>query len=106
MDPSLVGLARAGRSLRFQWSDQLVAELAIRDLRIECPCAHCVSEVTGKRLLDPVTVPDDLELQDMQPVGRYAYRCLYSDGHDSGIYPLELLRTLCEEESQGRRARQ
>jgi ATP-binding protein involved in chromosome partitioning len=106
VETSLVGLKRVGAALRFTWSDELVAEVGIRDLRIECPCAHCVSEVTGKRLLDPASVPEDLDLKDMQPVGRYAYRCLYSDEHDSGIYPLELLRLLCEEAARGGRARQ
>lgn len=66
-------------------------------MRIECPCAFCVSEVTGKRLLDPETVPDDLQLKDMQPTGNYAYRLLFSDGHHSGIFKLELLRALSEQ---------
>jgi len=30
----------------------------------------------------------------MDPVGNYAYRILFSDGHETGIYPLELLRGL------------
>ncbi len=106
MREHLLGLSRAGDSLRFRWSDELEAEVLIRDLRIECPCAHCVSELTGRRLLDPATVPEDIDLKDMQPVGRYAYRCLFSDDHDSGIYPLELLRTLCVESARGGRARQ
>ncbi|MBC8329310.1 MAG: DUF971 domain-containing protein [Planctomycetes bacterium] len=106
MEEHLTGLARAGSSLRFQWSDGLDAEIEIRDLRIECPCAHCVSELSGKRLLDPASVAEDLDLQDMQPVGRYAYRCLFGDQHNTGIYPLELLRALCVESARGGRARQ
>lgn len=96
MEATLTGLRRAGRGIAFTWSDGLVAELAPRQLRVRCPCAACVSETTGRRLLDPWSVPADLGLQDMQPVGRYAYRILFSDSHDSGIYTLELLRELCE----------
>ncbi len=106
METSLVGLKRVDAALRFTWTDGLEAEVSLRDLRIECPCAHCISELTGKRLLDPATVDPAIELQDMQPVGRYAYRCLFSDQHDSGIYPLDLLRALCEEAARGGQARQ
>ena len=71
-----------------------IDHLMPRALRVVCPCAHCVSEVTGRRLLDPATVPDDLGLVDMQPVGNYAYRLLFDDGHDSGIYSWEYLYRL------------
>ena len=30
----------------------------------------------------------------MKPVGRYAYQIVWNDGHDSGIYTLEVLRKL------------
>jgi DUF971 family protein len=30
----------------------------------------------------------------MDPVGSYAYRILFSDGHDTGIFTLDLLRAL------------
>lgn len=91
----LVGLRREGEGIALRWQDGLEATLAPRALRIVCPCAFCVSEVTGERLLDPASVPEDLGLKDMQPVGNYAYRLLFSDGHDSGIYRLELLHELC-----------
>ena len=32
----------------------------------------------------------------MAPVGRYAYKITWSDGHDTGIFTLEHLRALCE----------
>ncbi len=32
----------------------------------------------------------------MSPVGRYAYKITWSDGHDTGIFTLEHLRALCE----------
>ena len=30
-----------------------------------------------------------------QPVGRYALRIIWDDGHDSGIYSWDRLRTMC-----------
>jgi DUF971 family protein len=35
-----------------------------------------------------------LELRGMTPVGNYAYALDFSDGHDTGIFTLELLREL------------
>jgi DUF971 family protein len=35
-----------------------------------------------------------LKITQMHPVGRYAYSIHFSDGHDTGIYTLELLREL------------
>ncbi|MCH2101756.1 MAG: DUF971 domain-containing protein [Planctomycetes bacterium] len=92
---TLIGLRRGGEDIVLKWQDGTEGRLRPRDLRIACPCAFCVSEVTGERLLDPTTVPEDLSVVDMQPVGNYAYRLLFSDGHDSGIYRLELLHAMC-----------
>lgn len=92
----LRGLHRDGPGIQFLWGDGVECRLLPTELRQNCPCAHCVDETTGIRVLDPDSVPSSLELKDMKPVGNYAYRCLFSDGHDTGIYTLELLRELCE----------
>ena len=39
---------------------------------------------------------DSFLLKGLQPVGYYAIRPFWNDGHHSGIYPFEMLRTLCE----------
>jgi DUF971 family protein len=36
------------------------------------------------------------EVQAIQVVGRYALQLFWRDGHDTGIYSFELLRSLCE----------
>jgi DUF971 family protein len=38
-----------------------------------------------------------LEITNMEPVGNYAYAIEFSDGHNTGIYTLELLRQLGQE---------
>lgn len=96
MEARLISLRRQDGAVRFLWSDGLERSVPERALRLACPCALCVHEVTGRPLLDPAAVPADLGLRDMQPVGNYAYRILFSDGHDSGIYTLERLRSLAE----------
>ena len=101
MAAALTALRRTAGGITLAWSDDLEQELGIAGLRRACPCALCVDEVSGVRRLDPASVPDDLALQDMQPVGNYAYRIRFGDGHDSGIYTLERLRALAEEAAGG-----
>ena len=35
-----------------------------------------------------------LKITGMKPVGNYAYSIEFNDGHDTGIFPFELLRAL------------
>lgn len=64
-------------------------------LRLHCPCAQCIEEWTGKRLLRPETVPADVRPLAQSPVGNYAVRFRWSDGHETGIYAFDLLRAIC-----------
>jgi DUF971 family protein len=64
-------------------------------LRLACPCAACVEEMTGRRLLQPGAVPADIRPQSLALVGAYGLRINWSDGHDTGIYTFELLQALC-----------
>jgi DUF971 family protein len=78
------------------WSDGHQGVYPVRSLRQHCPCAACVDEWTGERRLKADDIPLLIMLQDIQPVGRYAFQFKWSDGHDTGIYSYSLLRTLCQ----------
>lgn len=80
--------------LRIVWADGHVSELAPRHLRLNCRCAGCIDEFTGRPLIDPSRVPDDIHPRAIRYVGRYALKFEWSDGHDTGIYPFELLREM------------
>lgn len=80
--------------LRIEWKDGLVTLHGARELRLACPCAGCVEETTGRRLLDPAMVPQDLLLLVVEPVGRYALSFVWSDGHKTGIFSWPYLRQL------------
>jgi DUF971 family protein len=47
-------------------------------------------------VLDPDTVPRDIRANRIAPVGNYAITFEWSDGHDTGIYPWELIRELAD----------
>lgn len=63
-------------------------------LRVHCPCAVCVSEMTGKRLLDIKKIPADIVPREILPLGNYAVGINWSDGHASGIYPYSLFELI------------
>jgi len=82
-------------TLGITWSEGHESRYAVRDLRLACRCAVCVNERTGERQLNPDTVPADVHPVKIRPVGNYALHIAWSDGHTTGIYQFELLRTLC-----------
>lgn len=84
-------------ALSITWGDGRVCRYRAADLRRLCPCAACVNEFTGERMLRPETVAENLTIQDVQIVGRYALNFRWSDNHDAGIYSFRLLREICEE---------
>ena len=65
-----------------------------RYLRSQCGCAACVHEMTGQRLITIADIRRDVMALDWMQIGRYAIRFLWSDLHDTGIYPYEVLRAL------------
>jgi DUF971 family protein len=75
-----------------EWSDGRSSVYTPAHLRRLCPCAQCVNETTGVRMLDPRQVPEDLRQADLALVGNYAITLRFSDGHHTGIYTFEYLR--------------
>jgi ATP-binding protein involved in chromosome partitioning len=90
MPLEIIGLGK--REVRFVWDDGEEDVYGARELRIKCACAHCQSEVTGERLLDPATVPEDLIVTEMDHAGNYGVGIKFSDGHSTGIYRFRALK--------------
>ena len=88
---------RDARTLAIEWSDGAESQIDVRALRLACGCANCVDEWSGAALLAPDSVPRDIAPVGIQSVGRYAIQVDWSDGHDTGIYPFERLRTLADQ---------
>jgi DUF971 family protein len=73
------------------WPGVLSVIPALR-LRDACPCAGCVEEGSGRKILDATTIPADIRALEITPVGSYAVQISWSDGHGTGIYSWETLR--------------
>ena len=96
--PEEIGPTDDGLRLAIRWQDGVSHEYVPRDLRLVCPCAGCVEEMTGRRILVPEMVAEDVHPTAIHYVGRYALQFIWSDGHSTGIYPYEYLRRLREGE--------
>ena len=88
----------------FKWEDGLEGYIPLKTLRKKCPCANCEGEkdVFGniyKGELKPIS-KEGFILKGLQPVGYYALRPFWLDGHHAGIYSFEMLRTLCENQDK------
>ena len=81
------------------WGDDRQCRYHAADLRRSCPCAQCVNEWTGQRVLKPESISESIEIQDLSIVGRYALNFRWSDGHETGIYSFRYLRELCESQA-------
>lgn len=82
--------------LRITWGDGHISSYTAAELRRACPCAQCVNEWTGQRVLQPESVADELTINDLSLVGRYAINFRWSDSHETGIYSFRYLRELDE----------
>jgi len=104
MPVEIVGLLRS--TIAFTWDDEHQSVYPARALRLACRCAACIEEMTGRALLDPKTVPDNVRAKSMKIVGQYAVQIDWSDGHSTGLYNFRDLRANCPcEACQAQRAR-
>lgn len=85
--------------MKIRWQDGHESVYPARELRLACPCAGCVDEVTGKLRLIASSVPQNVHPLKIDLVGRYAISIQWSDGHNTGIYAFDRLRVLCPCES-------
>jgi DUF971 family protein len=80
--------------LTIEWKDGTVSHFPFTALRNACPCAGCIDELTGRKTLDPKSIPADIHILKSEYVGNYAIRIDWSDRHNSGIYSFRFLRDL------------
>ncbi len=93
IEPSQI-IEESDREVSIKWSDDAETKYTAQNLRRSCPCATCVNEWTGEKILKNDTIPDDLTFGHISIVGRYALNFHFSDGHDTGIFSFNYLRQL------------
>ena len=93
--PVPLAIHRGERELVITWAEDHQGTYPARYVRLRCRCAMCQEEMTGRPILDPATVPEDLGTTGIRLVGSYAIRVDWTDGHDTGIYTFEYLLQIC-----------
>jgi len=89
-------ITRRDEGLLLEWDQAGHAALyESRRLRLSCPCAECVEEMSGRALLQPESVPADIRPLSVGLVGSYGLKVNWSDGHSTGIYTFEKLLAWC-----------
>ncbi len=96
--PSGIKLLRESRLLEVRYANGNQFSLPCEYLRVFSPSA----EVRGHGLEEPVLVPGKAEvnIREILPVGRYAVRLVFDDGHDTGLYSWEVLHALGSEQDK------
>ena len=95
----------AGTGMDIEWKDGHRSSYPFVFLRDACPCALCDDEraKAGREPGDPPGLqPGALPMfkaaakpTEAAPVGKYAIRFVWNDGHEHGIYSWEFLREFC-----------
>ena len=82
---------RLSDGLEIIWENEVSCVYPYKYLRLQCACANCVEELTGRKLINVSEIPDDIIIVEYLTVGKYALQFLWSDGHETGIYPYNSL---------------
>ena len=95
-----------GTGIQIDWKDGHQSSWNFAWLRNACPCATCNEErqQTGRPIGVPRPRSGGLLVMyeapprpaEVTPVGKYALRFKWNDGHESGIYSWDYLRRVCQ----------
>lgn len=96
LPPKTLRAHRAEGVLEIGWPSGESFRLPFVYLRGRCPCASCVDEMTGRRIVDVADIPVGIEIVDAKLQGNYCLKITWNDRHDTGLFTWEHLRTLCD----------
>lgn len=94
LEPEKMQVFQDTGRLEILWKDKSITIVDPYTLRLNCPCASCVDEITGKRVLDPSKVSIDIKILGARNIGRYGLAVNFSDGHNTGIYKFKNVKSL------------
>ena len=97
---------KTGAGVDISWADGHASHYDFAYLREECPCATCKDErekkaefgSTAPALSPSAALPmfnPKARAQSATSVGNYAVQISFTDGHSTGIYSYDHLRSIC-----------
>lgn len=96
--PREIRVYRGERRLEIDFEDGVTFDYPAELLRVESPSAEVQGHVPGQK----ITLPGkrDVGINELEPVGNYAVRVLFDDGHSTGIYSWPYLYRLGRDREQ------
>ena len=92
--PVDIRLHQASRRLEISFDDGRTAMLSCEYLRVYSPSAEVRGHGAGQEVLQ--VGKELVNITGIEPVGNYAVRLTFSDGHDTGLYSWDYLYDLAE----------
>ena len=96
--PQAITLHGASRVLEVGFSDGSTFRLPFELMRVYSPSAEVQGHGPGQEVLQ--TGKREVEVVALEPVGNYAVKPTFSDGHDSGIFSWDYLYFLGSQQAQ------
>lgn len=90
--PTELTLKKASRCLDVTFADGTAFRLPAEYLRVHSPSAEVTGHSPGEGVL--VTGKERVGIERIEPVGRYAVKLVFDDGHDTGLYTWQKLYEL------------
>ena len=96
--PTALTLHQQSRVLEIAFNDGRAFRLPYEFLRVNSPSAEVRGHGAGQEVLQ--TGKRDVTIREVEAVGHYAIRPMFSDGHDTGIYSWDYLYDLGARQEQ------
>jgi DUF971 family protein len=96
--PESITLHGASHVLEVGFSDGSVFRIPFELMRVYSPSAEVQGHGPGQEVLQ--TGKRNVDIVDLEPVGNYAVKPVFSDGHDTGIYSWDYLYFLGSQQAQ------
>ena len=90
--PSEINVHKKSATLELKYDDGTVHQLSAEYLRVYSPSAEVQGHSPDQAVLQ--YGKRNVEFLDIEPQGHYAIKITFSDGHDTGIFSWEYLRSL------------
>ncbi|MEO5346506.1 MAG: DUF971 domain-containing protein [Magnetococcus sp. YQC-9] len=87
--PTEIRQKRAERVVEISWDTGEKFCYTMEFLRVRCPCAKCAGHTPDQAQL--IDGKQDVTIASITPVGHYAIKIAFNDGHDSGLFSWETL---------------
>jgi DUF971 family protein len=108
-DPEHIAISKS-KGIEIDWKDGHHSSYGVEYLRDWCPCATCAGSHGTTPRPKTTSAPADpsdksaspfpmykprQKMVSIEPVGSYALRIMWNDGHNTGIYSYDHLRNIC-----------